>query len=140
MRNPLWRLKTLPWIPLFQNALITVLLATVLDIALIFVVQTLFAVWPQGTSLVLSGGIVRLLLSFAAAGGIGALAIIMMERIFRHVLLDTAVLWALVGCMALVLWLKSLLPIPSLLVGISYVQFVGMMMGLFSQGRRYWRW
>jgi hypothetical protein len=140
MRNPLWRLKTLPWIPLFQNALITVLLATVLDIALLFLLGTLFAIWPDGTSVVLSGGIMQLLLTFAAAGGIGALAVIMMERVFRHVVLDAAVLWALVGCLAIMLWFKSLLPIPSLLVGISYVQFVGMMMGLFSQGRHHWRW
>jgi hypothetical protein len=140
MRNPLWRLKSLPWIPLLQNAGLTVLLATVLDVALWFILGALFRVWPEGTSLVLQGGIVQLLLVFAAAGGVGALAVILMERVFRQVILDAAVLWALVGCLVLVLFIKGLLPIPSLLVGLSHVQFVGMLLGLFSQGRRHWRW
>lgn len=140
MRNPLWRLKSLPWIPLIQNALLTVLLATVLDIALVFLLRGLFSVWPQGTNAILQGGIVVLLLQFVAAGGIGALAVILMERVFRHVMLDTATLWALVGCLALVLFVKSLLPMPILLVGLSYIQFVGMLLGLFSQGRSHWRW
>lgn len=140
MRNPLWRLKSLPWIPLLQNALLTVLLATVLDIALIFMLAALFNVWPEGSSIVLAGGIAQLLLQFAAAGGIGALAVVLMERLFRHVILDAAVLWALVGCLVLVLFIKNLLPIPTWLVGLSYVQFVGMLLGLFSQGRRHWRW
>lgn len=140
MRDPLWRVKTLPWIPLIQNALLTVLLATVLDIALLFLVAGLANVWPQGSSAVLQGGLVGLLLRFAVAGGIGALAVILMERVFRYVRLDAATLWALVGCLALVLFVKSLLPIPAFLVGLSYIQFVGMMLGLFSQGRSHWRW
>lgn len=140
MRNPLWRLKSLPWIPLLQNALLTVLLATVLDIALVFIVSALFELWPEGTSIALQGGVVALLLQFAAAGGIGALAVILMERIFRQVVLDAAVMWALVACLALVLYLKGWLPIPTFLVGISYVQFVGLLLGLFSQGRSHWRY
>lgn len=140
MRNPLWRVKTLPWVPLIQNALLTVLLATVLDIALRFLVAGLSNVWPQGTSAVLQGGLVGLLLQFMIAGGVGALAVILMERVFRYVRLDAATLWALVGCLALVLWVKSWLPIPAFLVGLSYTQFVGLMLGLFSQGRSHWRW
>lgn len=140
MRDPLWRVKTLPWIPLIQNALLTVLLATGLDIALLFLVAGLANVWPQGTSAALQGGLVGLLLQFAVAGGVGALAVILMERLFRDVRLDAATLWALVGCLALVLWVKGWLPIPAFLVGLSYMQFVGMMLGLFSQGRTHWRW
>jgi hypothetical protein len=140
MRDPLWRLKTLPWIPLIQNALLTVLLATVLDIALLFLLAGLFRFWPDGSLLVLQGGIVQLLLQFMVAGGIGALAVVLLERVFRGVIPNTAVLWALIGCLALTLYLKSFLPIPTLLVGFSYVQFVGLILGLFSRGRRYWRW
>jgi len=140
MRDPLWRVKTLPWIPLIQNALLTVLLATVLDVALLFWVAGLSNVWPQGTSAALQGGLVGLLLQFMVAGGIGVLAVILMERVFRQVRLDAATLWALVGCLVLVLFVKSLLPIPAFLVGLSYLQFVGLMLGLFSQGRSHWRW
>lgn len=140
MRNPLWRIKTLPWIPLFQNALLTVLIAMVLDVVLILGLVALSTVWPEGARVVLQGGIVGLLLQFMAAGGIGALAVILMERIFRYVRLDAATLWALVGCLVITLFVKNLLPIPALLVGISYYQFVGLMLGLFSRGRSHWRW
>ncbi|MEM6840230.1 MAG: peptide chain release factor 1 [Cyanobacteria bacterium P01_C01_bin.120] len=140
MRDPLWRIKSLPWIPLFQNALLTVLIATVLDILLLFALTALLAIWPEGASAIVQGGVVGLLLALLAAGGVGALAVILMERVFRHIILDGATLWALVGCLAVVLFVKSWLPIPALFVGISYMQFVGMMLGLFSQGRSYWRW
>ncbi|MGD1860564.1 MAG: hypothetical protein ACFB0E_11410 [Leptolyngbyaceae cyanobacterium] len=140
MRDPLWRIKSLPWIPLFQNALLTVLIATVLDIVLLFALTALLAIWPEGASAIVQGGVVGLLLALLAAGGVGALAVILMERVFRHIILDGATLWALVGCLAVVLFVKSWLPIPALFVGISYMQFVGMMLGLFSQGRSYWRW
>lgn len=140
MRDPLWRVKSLPWMLLIQNALLTVLLATGLDIALLFLVAGLSNAWPEGISAILQGGITGLLLELMVAGGVGALAVILMERIFRYVTLDAATLWALVGCLALVLLVKGLLPIPEFLVGLSYIQFVGMMLGLFSQGRSHWRW
>ncbi|MDB9525968.1 peptide chain release factor 1 [Oscillatoria sp. CS-180] len=139
MRNPFWRLKTLPWSPLIQNAALTVVLATVLDLILIFTLTLLLNIWPQGSLLLLQGGTVQILLAFLAAGGVGALAVILMERVFRNVLLDATTLWALIGCLTVVLFLKSLLPIPALLVGLSYIQFVGLIFGLFSQGRGYWR-
>lgn len=143
MRDPLWRVKSLPWIPLLQNALLTVLLATGLDIALIFLLSALLNVGSAGGGValqILEGGILGLLVQLLAAGGVGALAVILMERIFRDVRLDGATLWGLVGCLALILWVKGWLPIPAFLVGISYLQFVGMMLGLFSQGRSHWRW
>jgi hypothetical protein len=144
MRDPLWRVKSLPWITLIQDALLTVLVATVLDVVLIAFLTVLFSMWPAGSGLtqqiLWGGGIAALLVSVVAAGGLGVLAVVLMERVFRSVRLDGATLWGLVGCLALVLWLKSLLPIPSFLVGISYIQFVGMMLGLFSQGRSHWRW
>ena len=144
MRDPLWRVKSLPWIPLLQNALLTVLLATVLDIALIFLLSASLRRGTAGGGVarqILEGGVVGLLVQLLAAGGVGALAVILLERIFlRGVRLDAATLWALVGCLALILWLKSWLPIPAFLVGISYLQLVGMMLGLFSQGRSHWRW
>ena len=136
MRDPLWRLKTLPWITLLQNALLTVLLATLLDIALL----GLLSVWPQGTALVMiDSGVGLTLLLLLTAGGVGVLAVILMERFFRHVRLDAATLWALVGCLIVVLFIKSQTPIPFLLVGLSRLQLMGVILGLFAQGRAYWR-
>ena len=141
MRDPLRRLKSLPWFPLLQNAALTILLATALDIALLLILFGLFRIWPEGTNLLVGGGMTQQLLQFTAAGGIGALSVILLERWFRHILLDGATLWASVGCLVLVLYLKGFLqPVPTLFVGLSYLQFVGLMLGLFSQGRTYWRW
>lgn len=137
MRNPLWRLRTLPWGTLFQNALLTTAIATLLDIAFLFLIQLL---GRQGVDFVIPGGGMGLmLLLLLVGGGIGALGVILMDRLFRQVFLDIATLWALVGCLAVVLFVKGLLPVPAALVGISRLQLVGIILGLFAQGRAYWR-
>lgn len=140
MRDPLWRLKTLPWAILLQNALLTVLLATLLDMLLSLSLQGLIEVFPASRGLLDAGSLGWLLLSWLAAGGVGALAVILMERVFSQVVLDTATLWAMVPCLALALFVKGVLPIPQLLVGFSYIQVVGVVLGVFSQGRSHWRY
>jgi hypothetical protein len=137
MRNPFWRFKTIPWITLLQAAGLVVAIATVADILL-----------GMGLGLILSGPIGRLgpflevvliILPLAAGYGIGALAIFVMEKLFRNVYLDTAVLWALVPCIALVVFLKaSILPIPTFLVQVDYSLIVGVILGIFVTGKRYW--
>jgi len=139
MRDPLRRLKTLPWVTLIQTALLTVLLATLLDLALLFGLQNLAQIWPQASGAILGGGLGALLLQLLVAGGVGALAVILLERVFRDVIPGVSTLWALVLCLAVALYIKTLLPVPMFLVGFSYLQFVGMVFGLFSQGRGYWR-
>jgi hypothetical protein len=140
MRDPLWQLKRLPWVPLLQNALLTVIVATLLDVGLVLILFLTFRAFPSGANVFLQGGLVQLLLRFLAAAGMGALAVLLMERRFRGVRLDAGVLWALVGCLAGVLLVKTWLPLPTLLIGLSYEQLVGLVLGLFSQGRRHWRW
>lgn len=140
MRNPLWRLKTLPWITLLQNAFLTVLVATLLDIALLVFLSFIGSGFQSDGFRLLGGGVGGTLLVILVAGGVGALAVVLMERFFRQVILDTATLWALVGCLALILFLKSRIPvIPGFLVGFSQMQIVGVVLGLFAQGRTYWR-
>jgi hypothetical protein len=140
MRGPLQRLATLPWLTLWQNALLTVVIAIALDILLLLASYNLWLAIPGSGRFLSSGGLFRLLLSLLAAAGIGALAVMLMERFFSHTRLDSGTLWALVGCLALLLYGYSLLPLPRLLVGFSYPQFVGLLLGLFSKGRRHWRW
>lgn len=134
MRDPLWRLKTLPWLVLLQAAALTVVVASLLDLLLAIALLNL----PQPPTFL--NGISGLLLVLLAAGGIGVLAVTVMETIFARVLLNQGVLWALLVCVALFLWLRQWVPVPAVLVGLSYYQFVGMMVGLFSKGRRYWRY
>lgn len=78
-------------------------------------------------------------LPVAAGFGIGALALRVMEQVFRQIFLNTGVLWALVACLAVVLFIKSWLPIPALLVTVGSSQVVGAMLGIFVVGKRYWR-
>ena len=134
MRDPLQRLKYLPWLELFQAAALTTLIVTVLDIVLI---QILLILPPQPSTFFAT--ILASLSIFAAAIGIGALAVYVMERFFRQIYINAAILWALVFCLALLLLIKSYLRIPILLTGISYLQFIGMILGASLQGRRYWR-
>jgi hypothetical protein len=134
MRNPFWRLKTLPWLVLVQAALITVLIASLLDVLLAIALLQL----PQPPTFL--NGVSGLLLIIVSAGGGGVLAVAVMETIFARVLLNQGVLWALLACLTGLLWLKQWIPIPAVLVGLSYYQFVGMTVGLFSKGRRYWRY
>lgn len=138
MRDPLSRLKTIPWLILLQNAALSVLAATALDLVLL-----------QALSWLPRNGIAGLLpllqllfvaLPFLAGFGIGGLALKLMERIFSQVYLDTATLWGMVPCLALALGLKGLLPIPGLIVGLSYPQVVGVVLGIFLTGKRHWRY
>jgi hypothetical protein len=134
MRNPLWRLRSFPWLVLLQVAALTVAIAAVLDFVLAIGLLNL----PQPPTFL--NGVTGLLLVLLAAGGVGVLAVSLAETLFaRQVRLDRGILWALLACLTVLLLLKQLLPIPQVLVGISRYQFVGMMVGLFSKGRRYWR-
>lgn len=141
MRNPWWRLKSLPWLMLLQNAGLTVSLATLVDILLFYLLSLLLN--SQG-----SPGLIRtllppvfLVLPLLAAFGIGALAVFLLERFFTSIYIDTAILWALVPCLGLILLIKGLIPeIPTVVVGLSYQQLVGIVLGIFVAGRRHWRY
>lgn len=140
MRDPLWRLKTLPWVTLLQNAALSVLIATAGDLILVQLFLRLPAgIADGGLSALL--GLLLLLLPFLAAVGLGALSVLLMEWLFRAVYLDTSTLWALVPCLALMLFLKGLVPaLPTLMISFSYSQLVGVVLGIFFKGKRYWRY
>ena len=130
MRNPLNRLKQFPWLALAQAAALASALDTLLAIAL--VVESPL----QRILAVLLNSVLGLLLVVAIAIGTGAIAVYSMEWLHRHILLNAGVLWALVLCVMLSLWLKALL-LPTLLSGESAL--IGVVLGVFWAGRRYWR-
>jgi len=137
MTDPLRRLKYLPWRSLLQVSGIAVIIVIVLEFLLALgdtnssgirsMLSMLFAP-PLGILLIL-----------AAAVGVGVLAVYLLERLYQQVRINTASLWALVLCLALVLFVKSLLPLPALLVNLSYIQLMGIVVGVFWKGRPYWR-
>jgi hypothetical protein len=139
MRNPFWQLKHLPWLTLLQCAGLTIAIATMLDVLLLLLLSQLTQIWPASGGIIAGGAFTALLLLLLIAGGIGALAVILMEKVFSGVFLNRGTLWALVACLALLLWVKDFLPIPTVFVSLSQFQFIGMVLGLFAKGRSHWR-
>ncbi len=138
MNDPLRRLKFLPWIPLLQISLITVLIAIALDVLLTRTAVAVPVIFNLLSKLLSSP--IGVLIGLAVPVGIGALAVAILERWFQQVMITNATLWALVPCVALWLFLKSLVPIPTALVpDISIVSLVGVVLGVFWKGRPYWR-
>jgi hypothetical protein len=137
MRNPFWRLKSLPWAILLQVAWATVAIATAADILLAQGLALLLANVGQGLLPLMQ--LLFMVLPIVAGFGIGALALTILERWFTSISIDTGVLWALVPCIALVLFAKGFLPIPAALVVMSYPVIVGVLLGLFVVGKRHWR-
>jgi len=137
MTDPLRRLKYLPWRSLLQVSGIALIIVIVLEFLLALgytnssVIRSMLSVLfapPLGILLIL-----------AAAVGVGVLAVYLLERLYQQVRINTASLWALVLCIALVLFVKSLLPLPALLVNLSYIQLMGIVVGVFWKGRPYWQ-
>lgn len=137
MRNPFWRFKSLPWAILLQVALAAVAIATAADLLLAQGLALLLA--NAGSGLLPLLELIFMALPIAAGFGIGALGLTILERLFSQVRIDTSVLWALVPCIALVLFVKGFLPIPAALVAASYPLLVGVLLGIFVVGKRHWR-
>ena len=137
MSDPIRRLKLLPWRPLLQISALTIFIVFILEMLL---------VWGFTQSDVINRTITMLyspplgiFIPIAVAMGIGALAVYLCERWRNQVLLNTSNLWALVLCLLLSVGLKSLLPLPSLLISLSYFALIGIVLGVFWKGRPYWR-
>ncbi len=119
-----------------QSAGLSVLVATAIDIVLGMALVTFPAVgaWLFGIPLLSS------LLPIAAAFGIGALAFFLTLQFFNQIPLRTDTLWALIGCVLVILLVKGWLPIPALLLrGLDAVTMMMVTTGCFTAGRRYWR-
>ncbi len=113
----------------------TLLLAAALDILLFLGVANLQFV-EQSLRLLLSLG---LLVAVVVGVGIGALGAYLCARWQTQVYLNQASLWALVLCLAACLLVKTVLPLPQILVSASLPAILGMAIGVFWQARSRWR-
>jgi len=133
----LQRLKLLPWREMLQiSALVNCIVVGV----------ELFLAWGFTQSQPIRNGVTLLyesslgiLIPFAAAVGMGALAVYFLEYWQQQFLLNRTTLWVLVLCVFLGLVLKSFLPIPPLLASLSQDALIGVTVGVFWKGRPYWR-
>lgn len=137
MFHPLRRLKFLPWRSLALLTLAT--LAIVVGIEVIIGLSYTRVGAVRAILNILFGppwGTITLL---AAGAGIGALAVVLLERRWQQVSVNAGVLWALVLCLIVGSLLRPFIPIPVILVNPDQSQFMGLLIGVFWRGRPYWR-
>jgi len=135
--NFLRRLKLLPWREMLQISALVNCIVVGLE---------LFLAWGLIQSEVfgkiftlLFGSPLGILIPFAIAVGMGALAVYFLEYWQQQFLLNRISLWVLVLCVLLGLVLKSFLPIPDNLASLSETALIGITVGVFWKGRPYWR-
>lgn len=133
------QLKNLPWRWLMQSAIAANLVAMVMELVLVFAVAYSSAM-RQSLGFLLSSPLLGTLLPIAALVGVGALSVYLLELWNQQYLLNRNSLWALVGCLLLVLLLKTILPLPSFLTSLSRGGLVSVLIGVFWKGRPYWRY
>jgi hypothetical protein len=137
MNNPLRRLRQIPWTSLFWTSLLTLFWASVIDQLLRF---GLIYVDLIGRALtLLFTPPLNIIVGLAAAMGLGALAVVFLEILYPQMMISTGVLWSLLLCLFLMLVVRSLLPLPTILLEPSYSMLIGAMLGIFIKGKPYWR-
>ena len=138
MTNPFQSLKYLPWYTLLLSAGLTVLVTTALDVLLFFAIMYV----PGAGRLLLGNAFLQLVITIAVPCALGGLAIFFTEQFFPQLRLNKETIWALIGCLLLILWLKTFLPmIPAILLpGINLITILLLAVGSFTAGRRYWRY
>ena len=137
MRDPLRRVKNLPWRSLLQVSALTNLIVLILDFLIGVEYQRSPVVRPVLNSLYTPP--LEIITTLAVAVGVGALAVYLLERFYPQVRLEANTLWALVPCLALIIFIKSLLPIPSILLSFNEIQIMAIIIGIFWKSQRYWR-
>jgi hypothetical protein len=143
MSNPLRQLKYLPWTSLFIIAGMTFAIVTTLELLLGLTYNQL----DEGTrftivrilSATLYSPIFSLFTTGAIGLGIGALAVFLLETVEKRVFINAGVLWSLILCLIIGLVIRNYIPIPTLLTGVNQLQLIGMILGVFWKGKRYWR-
>lgn len=112
------------------------LVATAIDVLLVLAIVRV----PDLGNLLLSYSFLQLIITMLVPCAVGGLAIFFTEQFFTQILLGRETIWALVGCLLLILWIKTWLPIPALLLGgVNAITILLVAVGSFTAGRRYWR-
>lgn len=136
MSDPWQQIKQLPWLTLFQAAILTTIVAVLVELILGFSFQ--FEVVRMTLKLLLSG-VFQAFTVLGVAIALGALSVVILERLNRFNI-RIASLWALVLCLAITVGIVQLIGLFAIgIVGVSYMQIVGFVLGIFWKGRPYWQ-
>jgi len=142
MNDPIQRLKAMPWAGLFQVAALTTAIAIALDLLLIWLL--FHSPLTQAAFRLLLAHPLDAIMNVVVYVGIGALAVYLMETVFRKLVINIANLWGLIFCLAVVMTIASMLAtsinLPSFLVGASQGSLMGLVIGVFATTWRHWRY
>ncbi|MEG4121539.1 peptide chain release factor 1 [Microcoleus sp. N9_B4] len=137
MSNFLRRLKLLPWREMLQISALVNCIVVGLELFLAWgLIQS--EVFVKVFKLLFASSL-GILIPFAIAVGMGALAVYFLEYWQQQFLLNRVSLWVLILCVLLGLVLKLFLPIPAYLASLSETSLIGITVGVFWKGRPYWR-
>ncbi len=137
MNNFLRRLKLLPWREMLQISALVNCIVVGLELFLAWgLIQS--EVFVKVFKLLFASSL-GILIPFAIAVGMGALAVYFLEYWQQQFLLNRVSLWVLILCVLLGLVLKLFLPIPAYLASLSETSLIGITVGVFWKGRPYWR-
>ncbi len=132
----------IPWSETMQVAIVTIAIVVVLEQLLILGLPAL----PENIAglivqTLVGEGRISFLVNLAIDGAIGALAVLIYERWQVMIRLNGNILWALVGCLILTLFIRSALPLKVLVCELSQVSAIAVLLGVFWKGRPFWnRW
>jgi len=142
--DPLSRLKTLPWQPLFLAGLLNGAIALATLLLVRFAVGTLPWLY-HGAVLLAEQRLIFPFFLLLCALGWGALGVVLVEQFFPRVPLNASTLWALILCLAVAGWaeqqiLAMLIPGTGLLLSWIGDLGIAVIVGVFWHGQRYWRY
>ncbi len=143
MTNPLRQLKYLPWTSLIIIAGMTFVIVTTVELVLWQTYSQLDENTQFTIIKILAATLYSPLLSLFTIGaigaGIGAGAVFLLEKLEKQVLITAGVLWSLILCLIIGLIIRSYIPTPALLTDVNQLQLIGIVLGVFWKGKRYWR-
>jgi type IV secretory pathway TrbD component len=70
----------------------------------------------------------------------GALGVWLLETTRKDIVINSGVLWALVACLVLQFFVRQSLTFLPALIQLNQSTLVGIVLGVFMQGKRYWRY
>jgi hypothetical protein len=137
MYDPWRSFQRQPWLPLAKVASLTIVASFLLDYLFFWglnypLIRSIFQFVNVPSIATLSIILVTV--------GFGYLAVYLCEIWQPQVYLNRASLWALVLCLIMALWLKSLLPVAQFWLSLSFPSIVMITVGVFWRGRQFWRY
>ena len=136
-RNPLQTLRYLPWLPLLTVAALTLVATFVLEILLGLAI-TVSPLANQALNLLFTPPL-GMLMVVVIGLGVGAIAVWILETLRQDIVINAGILWALIACLMLLVVLRQLIP-GAALVAPNQPTLIGVVLGVFFRGRRYWRY